>query len=105
MEMKSDGGPRFARSVIYQLESYIAQLHRSEHQDDTRQFIPMTVSGPIGGPAPKNPSSASPTILTNNQIYVARLSIVSLSEQTLFTILIRMSLKRSEFSLISADLG
>ena len=44
MEMKPNGAPRFARSAIYQLESYIAHLHRSEHQDDTRQFIPMLVS-------------------------------------------------------------
>ena len=44
MEFKSNGAPRFARSAIYQLESYIAHLHRSEHQDDTRQFIPMLVS-------------------------------------------------------------
>ena len=44
MEIKSNGAPRFARSAVYQLESYIAHLHRSEHQDDTRQFIPMLVS-------------------------------------------------------------
>ena len=44
MEIKSNGAPRFARSAIYQLESYIAHLHRSEHQDDTGQFIPMLVS-------------------------------------------------------------
>ena len=44
MEGKADGAPRFARSVIYQLESCIAHLHRSEHQDVTRQFIPMLVS-------------------------------------------------------------
>ncbi len=44
MEIKSDGAPRFARSAVYQLESYIAHLHRSEHQDDTGQFIPMLVS-------------------------------------------------------------
>jgi len=44
VEIKSNGAPRFARSVIYHLESCIAHLHRSEHQDDTRQFIPMLVS-------------------------------------------------------------
>ena len=44
MEIKSNGAPRFARSAVYQLESYIAHLHRSEHQDVTRQFIPMLVS-------------------------------------------------------------
>ena len=44
MEFKSNGAPRFARSAIYQFESYIAHLHRSEHQDDTQQFIPMLVS-------------------------------------------------------------
>ncbi len=44
MEIKPNGAPRFARSAIYQLESCIAHLHRSEHQDDTRQLIPMLVS-------------------------------------------------------------
>lgn len=44
MENKSNGAPRFARSAIYQLESCVAHLHRSEHQDVTRQFIPMLVS-------------------------------------------------------------
>jgi len=44
MEVTSNGAPRFARSAVYQLESYIAHLHRSEHRDDTRQFIPMLVS-------------------------------------------------------------
>ena len=44
MEMKPNGAPRFARSAVYQLESYIAHLHRSEHQNDTRQFVPMLVS-------------------------------------------------------------
>ena len=43
-EIKPNGAPRFARSAVYQLESCIAHLHRSEHQDDTRQFIPMLVS-------------------------------------------------------------
>ena len=44
MEFKQNGAPRFARSAVYQLESYIAHLHRSEHQDVARQFIPMLVS-------------------------------------------------------------
>ena len=44
MEIKPNGAPRFARSAIYQLESYIAHLRRSEHQDVTHQFIPLLVS-------------------------------------------------------------
>ena len=44
MEIKPNGAPRFARSAVYQLESYIAHLHRSDHQDVTRQFIPILVS-------------------------------------------------------------
>ena len=44
MEIKPNGAPRFARSAVYQLESYMAHLHRSEHRDDTGQFIPMLVS-------------------------------------------------------------
>ena len=44
MEIKSNGAPRFARSAVYQLESYVAHLHRSEHRDNTRKVIPMLVS-------------------------------------------------------------
>ena len=44
VEIKSNGAPRFTRSAIYQLESYVAQLHRSEHQDVDRILIPMLVS-------------------------------------------------------------
>ncbi|MCY3878642.1 MAG: type IV toxin-antitoxin system AbiEi family antitoxin [Rhodobacteraceae bacterium] len=44
MEIKPNGAPRFARSAVYQLESCIARLHRSGHQDDIRQFIPILVS-------------------------------------------------------------
>jgi len=44
IEVKSNGAPRFARSAVYQLESYMAHLHRSDHQDVTRHFIPMLVS-------------------------------------------------------------
>ena len=44
MEFRSNGAPRFARLAVYQLESHIARLHRSEHQDGTGQFIPMLVS-------------------------------------------------------------
>lgn len=44
MAIKRDGAPRHVRSAVYQLESYIAHLHRSEHQDADRQFIPMLVS-------------------------------------------------------------
>ena len=44
IEIKPHGAPRFARSAVYQLESCIAHLHRSDHQDVTRQFIPMLVS-------------------------------------------------------------
>ena len=44
IEIKRDGAPRHVRSAVYQLKSYIAHLHPSEHQDVTRQFIPMLVS-------------------------------------------------------------
>ena len=44
IEIKPNGAPRFARSAIYELQSYIAHLHRSEHQDDPGQFIPILVS-------------------------------------------------------------
>ncbi len=41
---KPYGAPRFARSAVYQLESYIAKLHQSVRADVTRQFIPMLIS-------------------------------------------------------------
>ena len=44
IEIKTDGAPRHVRSAVYQLESYIAHLHRSEHEDVNRQFIPILVS-------------------------------------------------------------
>ena len=44
MEVKSNGAPRFARSAVYQLESYMAHLRRSDHQDVTGRLIPMLVS-------------------------------------------------------------
>ena len=44
VEITSNGAPRFARSAVYQLESYIAHLRRSEHRNDTRQLIPMLMS-------------------------------------------------------------
>ena len=44
IEIKSNGAPRFARSAVYQLESYMAHLHRSDHQDITWQCIPILVS-------------------------------------------------------------
>lgn len=44
IEVKSNGAPRFARSAVYQLQSYRTHLHRSDHQDVTGRFIPMLVS-------------------------------------------------------------
>ncbi len=44
IEIKANGSPRFARSAVYQLESFMAHLHQSDRQDVTRQFIPMLVS-------------------------------------------------------------
>ena len=44
IEIKPNGAPRFARSAVYQLESYIAHLNRSDHHDVPRQFIPVLVS-------------------------------------------------------------
>lgn len=63
MEMKPNGAPRSARSAVYQLESYIAHLHRSERQDGTRQFIPMLVSNYL------SPESRS-ICLDNNVAYL-----------------------------------
>ena len=53
IEIKPNGEPRFARSAVYELESCIAHLRRSEHQDGTRQFIPMLVS-PYLSPAARS---------------------------------------------------
>ena len=42
--IKSHGAPRHVRSAVYQLESYVAHLHRAENEDVNRQFIPILVS-------------------------------------------------------------
>ncbi len=44
LDIKPYGAPRFARSAVYQLESYIAKLQLSVGADVTRQFIPMLIS-------------------------------------------------------------
>ncbi len=41
IEAESNGAPRFVRSGVYQLESYVAHLR---HSDDGRRLIPMLVS-------------------------------------------------------------
>ena len=60
MEVKSNGAPRFARSAVYQLESYMAYLHRSDRQDVTGRFIPMLVSSYL--------SPESRSICTNHNV-------------------------------------
>ena len=44
IETKPYGAPRFVRSAVYQLGSYIADLHKFKHRDVSRQFIPMVIS-------------------------------------------------------------
>ena len=44
VEVKRNGAPRFVRSGVYQLESYVARLRRSTQANDERRFIPMIVS-------------------------------------------------------------
>ena len=44
IEVKSNGAPRFVRSAVYQLESCVAYLHRSEDTDTDLRLIPMVVS-------------------------------------------------------------
>ena len=44
VEVKSNGAPRFIRSAVYQLESYVARLRRSGEANGGQCFIPMIVS-------------------------------------------------------------
>ena len=44
VEVKSNGAPRFVRSGVYQLESYVARLRRSGEANGGRRFVPMLVS-------------------------------------------------------------
>ena len=44
IEVKANGAPRFVRSAVYQLESYVVHLLQSRHADDNRRLIPMLVS-------------------------------------------------------------
>ena len=44
VEVKRDGAPRFVRSAVFQLESYVAHLRRSAQANNVRHFVPMLVS-------------------------------------------------------------
>ncbi len=44
VEVIADGAPRYVRSAVYQLESYVAHLLQTRHEDDSRRLIPMLVS-------------------------------------------------------------
>ena len=44
VEVKSNGAPRFVRSGVYQLESYLARMRRSAEANGGRFLIPMLVS-------------------------------------------------------------
>ena len=44
IEVKADGAPRFVRSAVYQLESYVAHLLQTRRADDSPRLIPMLVS-------------------------------------------------------------
>ena len=44
IEIKANGSPRFARSAVYQLESYMAHAFQSNRDDVTPHLIPMVVS-------------------------------------------------------------
>ena len=44
VEVKSNGAPRFVRSAIYRLESYVARLRQSSDANGGRRLIPMLVS-------------------------------------------------------------
>ena len=44
VKLKSNGEPRFARSAVHGLDSYMAHLHRSEHSNMDCQLVPMLVS-------------------------------------------------------------
>ena len=43
VEVKRNGAPRFVRSGVFQLESYVARLRRSTQANDGRRFVPMLV--------------------------------------------------------------
>ena len=44
VEVKTNGAPRFVRSGVYQLESYLARLRQSGLANGDRRLIPMLVS-------------------------------------------------------------
>ena len=44
IEMKENGAPRFVRSAVYQLKSFIADFIQSEHANTSQHLIPMLVS-------------------------------------------------------------
>ncbi len=58
--IKADGSPRFARSAVYQLESYMAHALQSNRDDVTPHLIPMVVSSYL--------SSESRSICTDHNV-------------------------------------
>ena len=44
IEVKANGAPRFVRTGVYQLESYVAHFLQSRHADGGQRLIPMLVS-------------------------------------------------------------
>ena len=44
VEAKSNGAPRFVRSAIYHLKSYLTHIHQSVHEHVSHSLIPMIVS-------------------------------------------------------------
>lgn len=43
IEAKRDGAPRFVRSAVYQLESFVARIRESDNAHAAQRFIPMLV--------------------------------------------------------------
>ena len=60
VEAKHDGAPRFVRSAIYQLESYVSRIRESDQAYAGQRFIPMLVCPYL--------SAASRAICTDHDI-------------------------------------
>ena len=79
VEAKKNGAPRFVRSAIHHLKSYLTHMHQSVHEHVDLRLIPMIVSPYL--------SPESRSICTNHN--VAYLDLVGNTRFTLFCIPLR----------------
>ena len=77
VEVRSNGAPRFVRSGVHQLESYVARLRRSGEADANRRLVPMLVS-------PYLSPESRPICLDHDTAYLDLIGNVRLAVDTVY---------------------